>query len=89
MPFIPKEGRERLKKPGEEPQNVGEMCYLEYVKIMDQWKQRPRWQTVHKLAQDALSLSDQQAAEILAFLVFFSKHAMKYEDQKSQENGDI
>lgn len=88
MPFIDQQARLRLSTD-KTPQYPGELCYLEYVKLMDAWKKEPRWTTIHNLFRDTFDTTDEQAARTLAFLVFFDYHGMAYEKQKIQENGDI
>lgn len=83
MPFVTQEHRE--KPDFEVP---GDRCFVEYQRMMTAWGLAPRWATVDAIA--AYIWKDRwQRAMILAFLVFFSLHVMKYEALKQKENGDI
>lgn len=83
MPFITKEHRDHpdLEVPGD-------LCYLEYKYIMEQWRESPRWTTIDQLAT-RFSPDKHERAFFLAFLVFFSLHGMPYEYGKRADNGDI
>lgn len=88
MPFIDQQARLRLStdKP---PQVPGEMCYLEYIKLMQAWKKEPRWTTIHNLFVKTFDVTNEQAAKTLAFLVFFDLHGMEYERIQREKNGDV
>jgi len=66
----------------------GDRCFREYRYIMDEWAKSPRWGTIDHLAE-RLHPDAYERAFFLAFLVFFAKHAMPYEESKVKENGDI
>lgn len=88
MPFVEKSHRDKpdLSIPGD-------LCYLEYRKIMDEWNKSPRWTTVDKIFKSFIPMSwlfsDRKRAELLALAVFFCKVVMKYEDEKEALNGEI
>jgi len=88
MPFIPNEERQELFK-GNNPVTPGQMCYLEYVKLINAWKAERRWTTAHNEFKRVFDVDDAQAAKTLAYLVFLIKKVMIYEDEKEKENGTI
>jgi len=76
--------------------NVGDKCYYFYKKMMIKWHKERRWTTIHniyKQMRGQVKLNnideDAQRAYELAFKVFFSRHAMKYEDEMEKRNGII
>lgn len=83
MPFIKAEHRDNPNV------NIpGDRCYIEYSNMMKKWRADPRWTTVDDIA--CLLFPGQFArARFLAFLVFFSKTVIPYEDKKEKENGTI
>lgn len=93
MPFVTQEHRE---KP--DHQIPGDLCYSYYREMMGKWNAERRWTTAHKIFEVIVgkvtriprmaSIFD-ISAHFLAFLVFFIKHVMKYEDEKEAENGSI
>lgn len=89
MPFIPKEDRPSLLNGYRMAETPGEECFLAYVELMKRWKETPRWRTIDQMAKDLFKLNPKQAAEFLAFLVFFIQHGMKYEKKQQKANGDI
>ena len=88
MPFVPQENRKSMKE-GKPPETVGDMCYLEYVPIMEAWHKERRWTTAHNELKRVFDLDDHTAAKFLAYMVFFCKHVMPYEDEKEKDNGPI
>lgn len=94
MPFIPENEREYIAN-GMTPETPGQLCYIEYVRLIDAWRKERRWTTAHNEFKRTIEemfgwqLTDDQAARALAYFVFFNKHVMKYEDEKALENGDI
>lgn len=88
MPFIPKDER-RILAAGAAPTTPGQMCYLEYVKLMEAWKKEPRWTTAHNLFKQAFNKTDAQAARMLAYMVFFLWEIENYELDKEITNGPI
>lgn len=86
MPFVPAEHR----LPEHEPCCVGDDCYWEYFKLMGLWKKEPRWANAHNITKDWFGLqSDEDTAHFLAYMVWFNKIVMPYEDLKEKENGAI
>lgn len=85
MPFVKPECRAE----GHTPCSVGDLCYVEYKKLMEAWKKEPRWTTIHNMFKQAFNKTDEQAARMLAFMVFFCLHGIDYEMDKRDENGDI
>ena len=91
MPFVSDEHR---KNP--DMDIPGDRCYVEYKKIVDEWKANPRWGTADSMMQDLIFYLTEtgddlryKSASILAFLVLFNLHIMPYELQKRQENGSV
>ena len=66
----------------------GDRCFLEYRRMMREWKKNTGWTTADTLAANLLP-DEQARAYFLAFLVFFNLHVMPYERMKQRENGDI
>jgi len=86
MPFVKPECRD----PNHIPCSVGDLCYLEYKKLIDAWNKERRWTTAHNELKTMFRIEDDvDAAKFLAYMVFFCKHVMKYEDEKEAENGEI
>jgi hypothetical protein len=93
MPFVTQPHREKpdLTIPGD-------ACFVYYKGMMDKWRAERRWTTAHNIFEEIVqkvvrvprlaSILD-ISAHFLAFLVFFIKHVMKYEDEKETENGTI
>ena len=95
MPFITKERRHMIDKEGMVPETPGDLCYVFYKKIMEKWRDSPRWTTVHQIYREysedfhMLTTDDEQVAYRLAWEVFFALVVVPYEQQKRKENGDI
>lgn len=89
MPFIDKQSRFNIATGVRLPETPGELCYMEYVRILKEWRESPRWKTVDRLFREVVPGGDVDTAQRLAFMVFFVKHVMPYEEQKAKENGDI
>ena len=83
MPFVTHEHRLHpdLNIPGDR-------CYVEYQKMMDFWRLSPRWTTVDALAKQFCP-DEMERTLFLAFMVFFNRVVMPYEEQKVKEHGDI
>lgn len=89
MPFVTQDHREKpdILIPGD-------LCYMYYKSMVEDWKNKPCWTTAHKLYQHMIEFRDTgnpytQAAMELAWQVFFQIYVMEYEQRKRQENGDI
>jgi len=91
MPFIPPQQRLRIDMEGKSRcQSVGDLCYVEYKKLMEDWKKEPRWTTAHNITKEFANFeSDIDVARFLAYMVWFNIHVMNYEKEKIKENGDI
>jgi hypothetical protein len=105
MPFVSDENGRRAKLiSGElEPETVGDICYIYYHYLIQEWKKEPRWTTWHNLCKWKSTISRNLALEHpshfsetdyivagkQAYAVFFATHVMDYERQKQHENGDI
>jgi hypothetical protein len=83
MPFI---NEERRKDP--DMQIPGDRCFIYYREMMRVWRLNPRWTTVDEIAK-TFFVDDQLRAAFLAFMVFFNREAMPYEEQKAKENGEV
>lgn len=88
MPFVDQEHR-----VSPDIQIAGDRCYLYYVKMVQRWKEAPRWTTVDSIYKDLVEDTDDtpafKRARELAWLVFFNLYAMPYELIKRSQNGDI
>ena len=76
--------------------DVGDKCYYFYKKMMIKWCAERRWTTNHdiyKIMRNSIKQNfmddDAKRAYELAYMVFFNKHVLKYEDEKCELNGDI
>jgi hypothetical protein len=67
---------------------AGDRCYVEYRRMIQAWKDNPRWTTADQLLT-WLYPNPIKRAYLLAFLVFFAMRILPYEIQKIKENGDI
>lgn len=83
MPFV-----DQAHRDSPDMELPGDRCFREYKYLMEQWTAWPRWTTVDKLAE-RLYPDQYDRAYFLAFLVFFAKHAMPYEELRVKEHGDI
>lgn len=77
-------------KEGGEP---GDLCFLFYRCILNEFNKEPRWTTVHRLCTKLRTIELDDENEItalsLAWQVFFFRTVMPYEMSKKKENGDI
>jgi hypothetical protein len=71
------------------PAEPGDLCFLDYVGMVERFRGNPRWTTIHNEFKRLTGFDDKQAARALAFMVYFIKFAMPYEYEKIEENGDI
>jgi hypothetical protein len=68
----------------------GDRCYVQYKKLMEQWRENPRWGTVERFLGNLFpTLGSLDRAKILAFMVFFCLEVIPYEEGKRKENGDV
>jgi hypothetical protein len=93
VPFVTQSHRD-----SPDPRIVGDLCYIAYKEMVDQWKANPRWTTAHniylgmRINTSHLTLTkdlDKRTAYELAWQVFFNLYVMDYERKKREENGDI
>ncbi len=98
MPFIKQERRNAIAEVGLKNPEPGDRCYIFYKAMVDEWKADPRWSTAHNIYKDMLQyfaelpgppVTDDSAAYLLAWQVFFNIYVMDYEQKKRLENGDI
>ena len=94
MPFIVQERRQPALEGTLTDIQPGDLCFVHYKYMVNEWKKSPRWTTAHSLYKDYVRsrttrIDDDQAACELAWQVFFIKYAMPYEDKKETENGTI
>ena len=103
MPFIKKERRKTIDDNGgyvsEKWTDIqpGDRCYAHYKRMVDRWRENPRWTTAHEIYMDVGRATrhpcnksrDEICAMELAWQVFFIKWVMPYEREKCDENGDI
>ena len=90
MPAIKQEARENP-----DPAVPGDRCYVFYKELMEMWRESPRWTTVDRILETLMNFLNgdvnnaSRRAAILAFLVFFCREVMPYEESKFKENGAI
>lgn len=89
MPFVKQDLRAPLLTGDIKPAAVGDLCFLEYSRIMAAWRKSPRWTTIHNEFKRIFGVDDSKAAAFLAFLEFYFNHGHPYEIEKKEENGDI
>lgn len=89
MPFVEQQLREPLVRGDIKPKAVGDLCFLEYSQIMQNWRENPRWTTIHREAKRLFGFTDDGAAKFLAFIEFYFNHGHPYEIEKKEQNGDI
>lgn len=93
MPFILPYRRDEIADELLDDFQPGDLCYVHYKKMVDQWKANPRWTTAHEIFKviitDHMLSLDDIAARDLAWQCFFYFHVLPYEEQKRKENGDI
>ena len=102
MPFITPQDRLRVEIEG--PRTVGDLCYIAYKEMVQQWKENPRWTTAHTIYRSLhrsspidrmtynhsyFEWTDGEMAVDLAWQVFFQNYVMPYEREKEKENGTI
>lgn len=74
----------------------GDKCYYFYKQMIAEWKEERRWTTAHKIYEEMVNrianknwTDDTKRAYELAWQVFFAREVMKYEEEKSIENGEV
>lgn len=97
MPFTEQQDREKMDKLHQLQHDLhdlqatvkpGDICFVQYRRMMLAWEQAPRWTTVDALLAPLVPDAEQRAY-LLAFLVFFNFKALPYERTKQRENGDV
>ncbi len=86
MPFTTPENRNKTDAIG--PVERGDYCFRHYRRQIRAWKKSRRWTTADELAEN-LFPDQEKRAEFLAYLVFFIKHVMTYENEKEAINGPV
>lgn len=96
MPFIKNDRRAPLSTGDILPEAPGDICYLEYVRLLEEWKENPRWTTIHNMCKRILTETDdieddddKFTARFLAFMVIWQKYGWPYELDRIEEHGDI
>jgi hypothetical protein len=103
MPFIKKKRRKIIDTQGLEglagleggTVEPGDRCYVFYSDLMKQWKDTPKWRTVHQLYLEHLANrtsgmnDDDYTAAELAWQVFFALEVVPYEKAARKRNGAI
>lgn len=88
MLFTTPEDRRMTEAVG--PKTAGDRCFLHYRRMMQDWKKSRRWTTADQLGLLLFPQMDEdKRAEFLAFLVFFIRHVMVYENEKAAVNGEV
>ena len=88
MPFTKPEDRKRTDETGAWKQ-VGDLCYMKYKPIIEKWRKERRWTTAHNITKEQFDITDEQAAKLLAWMIFMIKEVWQYEKEKIEENGDV
>jgi hypothetical protein len=102
MPFVTQKRRNAIDNYTEDmlPMVPGDLCYMFYKEMVQEWKENPRWTTAHNIYKKMRSetkvtyaycpegLEDQCAKE-LAWQVFFLWWVVPYEKEKERLNGPI
>ncbi len=62
--------------------------------MVDRWKAEPRWTMAHNIYKEImyaplLETEDMEAAQRLAWQIFFQFYVIPYELEKQEQNGDI
>ena len=89
MPFVDQNLRAPLLSGDIKPKVPGDLCFLEYSEIMQNWRTNPRWTTIHNEAKRLFGFDDTEAAKFLAFIEFYANHGHPYELEKKDQNGDV
>ena len=98
MPFISQDRREMLASPKIAPLTLepGDLCYIHYKEMLDNWRTNPRWTTAHAIFRDMVlypklkqASKDNDAARALAWQVFFNLHVLPYEIDKRARHGEV
>lgn len=107
MPFILQERRNRINDGalgicGLQTIEPGDLCYVHYKRMVDQWRENPRWTTAHNIRSNMFfgsedgneihagnDTKDDFIAKELAWEVFFQLEVIPYEILKRDANGDI
>lgn len=92
MPFIEQKLRQPLLKGKIQPEAVGDLCFLAYHDMVEEWKENPRWTTAHNIYKAvclAWEINDENTARHLAWQVFFQNFVIPYENEKEKINGTI
>jgi hypothetical protein len=63
---------------------------LEYKLMMKAFRDTPKWATVDAILDNIVGVHDRtQRAKMLAFMVFFCREVMPYEERQAKLNGDV
>jgi len=90
MPFVTEEHRINPS-----PAIPGDRCYIVYKGIVDEWRANPRWTTADRLARELIeylsggATTPYKASALLAYMIFFCREVIPYENAKAKENGEI
>jgi len=69
---------------------VGDLCFLEYRSLKQEWDQERRWTIAHAQYTKVFNVgNDKQAAKELAWWVHFVLNIIPYELEKREEHGDV
>lgn len=69
---------------------VGDLCFVEYKPMKEEWDKTRRWTTAHNQYKRVFGIrTDGQAAKELAWWVHFVLNVIPYEIEKRAENGDV
>lgn len=95
MPAIKMDRRAPLMAGDLQPEVPGDLCFLEYVKLISEWRKERRWTTAHNEFKRVLSeifgyaWNDKDTAKFLALMEFYAREVHIYEHEKFEENGGV
>ena len=93
MPFITQKRRDAIETGTLTDLLEGDLCYIYYKEMVEEWRENPRWTTAHNIygkmvCGNSLTFTEKTAYE-LAWQVFFNLYVMPYENEKRMIHGDI
>jgi len=103
MPYIDPKRREIVKADPSLVSDYGELNYIITLNLIDRWKQKPRYETMHVLRRDKeriimeisevvshkFTFLDLRAAFDEALAEFRERVIKPYEEHKREQNGDV
>lgn len=81
MPYIVQERRKHLLKHPEAASTPGELNFIFYSKMLEEWKKSPCYDTVHRIAKSIESAGEDD--------IFYDAYAAIWEEQLGLRGGAI